>query len=159
MSMLGIQIAMTALSAASSLQQGRDAAAQANFDRQQTDLQINQEKITSLQKMNLRNQQFSSNESINRATFFSGLNRDASDRSFKAFMQKQRELLSKDLEAVEGQTVSNISQLNLSKSVISMKANQAKQASLLGAGSAIASGLYRYDQYKIDKGLYDKDDS
>lgn len=149
------QIAGTGLKFVSALQGGQAAQDQAAFDNYQTELKINQEKIVGRQRMNQRNAQFAANESINRATFLSGMNRDVSDRSFRAFMERQRQIASEDAEVISGQTVMTTSQLRVAQKATSLRADQAKQAALLGAGSAIASGLFRYEQYRVGESVFD----
>lgn len=154
--LMAMQAVGTGLKVVSALKQGQAAQDQAAFDNYQTDLKINQDNIVAREKMNLRNAQFASNESINRATFFSGLNRDASDRSFRAFMKKQKELSSDDVTAIQGQTIMSTSQLQVAKRATSLNAQQAKQAALLGAGSAVASGLFGYEQYRVGDSLFEE---
>jgi folate-dependent tRNA-U54 methylase TrmFO/GidA len=149
------QIAGTGLKFVSALQGGQAAQDQAAFDNYQTELKINQDKIVGRQKMNLRNAQFAANESINRATFLSGMNRDISDKSFRAFMERQRLINAEDVESIEAQTTMSVSQLKTAQKATSLRADQAKQAALLGAGSAIASGLFRYEQYRVGESLFD----
>jgi len=151
------QIAGTGLKVMSAMQGGQSVQDQAAFDNYQMQLKINQDKIVARQKMNLRNAQFAANESVNRATFLSGLNRDVSDRSFRAFMERQRQIASDDAEAISSQTILNTSQLRVGQKATSARADQAKQAALLGAGSAIASGLFRYEQYRVDGSLFGDD--
>jgi len=150
-----LQLIGTGLSIVSSLGSGQAAQDQAAFDNYQTQLKINQDKIVARQKMNLRNAQFAANESVNRATFLSGMNRDISDRSFRAFMERQRLTNAEDVEAIEAQTAMNVSQLKTAQKATSLRADQAKQAALLGAGSALASGLFRYEQYRVGDSLFD----
>ena len=149
-----MQIMGTGLKVVSALKGGQAVSDQAAFDNYQTQLKINQEKIVGRQKMNLRNAQFSANESINRATFLSGMNRDVTDNSFRAFMERQRQIASDDVNAISGQTIMTTSQLQVAQKATSYRAKQAKQAALLGAGSAIASGLFRYEQYRVGGSLF-----
>lgn len=153
--MMALQAVGTGLKVMSALKSGQAQQDQAAFDNYQTQLKINQDKIVSRQRMNQRNAQFAANEAVNRATFLSGLNRDVSDRSFRAFMERQKVIAADDAEAIAGQTIMNVSQLKVAQRATSLRASQAKQAALLGAGSAVASGLFNYNEYRIGDSMFE----
>lgn len=153
--LMAAQAVGTGLKIVSALKGGDAVGDQAAFDSYQTQLKINQEQIVARQKMNLRNAQFAANESMNRAAFYSGLNRDPSDRSVRAFMKKQREIAGTDVQQIQGQTIMTVSQLQVGQRARSVQASQAKQAALLGASSAAASGLFMYEQYRVGDSLFE----
>ncbi len=153
--MMFAQIAGTGLQIASAMNQARAQRDQAAFDNYQLELKKQQDRIVARQKANLRNAQFASNEAANRATFFSKLNRDASDRSIRAFFAKQRELASEDVAVIQGQTTVALGQLSQQQFANSKRASDAYSAALLGAGSAVASGLFRYEQYRTTDNLFE----
>ena len=148
--MLAIQLLGTGLSVYSSIKEGQAIQDQAAYDNYQLSLQKKQDEIVGRQKMNQRNYEFSYNESVNRATFFSGMNRDVSDRSVKAFLDKQKKLAQEDVNAIASQTTVAGRQVSMQMSANKLRAAQAKQSAIIGATSAVASGLYRYEQYRTD---------
>ena len=149
-----LQIGGTVMKAGSFLQSGRGAQEQAGFDSYQLGIKRRQDAIIGREKMNIRNRQFAANESVNRAMFFSGLNRDASDRSFKAFMERQKRVKDQDIDAINTQTVIALGQTDTKLKAVSAQAQNAYESSLLGATSAVASGLYAYEEYRTDGGLF-----
>jgi len=157
-SMFALQAIGTGLSVISTLSQGRAAKSQAAFDRAQLEFQRKQDEIVGLERINLRNAQFDANEAVNRATFFSGLGRDPSDRSVKAFMAKQKEIAGKDVSAIQSQTTIQMAQNLTQQRAVTARGRAAYRASLLGAGSAIASGLFRYEEYRTTNALFGDND-
>lgn len=157
MSLLALQVAGTALSFASTIQSGRAARNQAVFEQEQLAFKAKQDEVVSLERINIRNAQFAANESVNRATFFSGLNRDPSDRSVKAFLAKQKDIAGRDVSTIESQTFIEASQTRLASAAAGARGRAAYYSSLLGAGSAVASGLFRYEEYRTTGSLF-KDD-
>ena len=148
------QIVGTGLKVAGSMQQAKAVKNQAAFDIYQLGLKTKQDTLNAEQAQIQRISELNANEKINRAVFFSGLNRDTSDRSLKAFFAKQREIASKDVNAINNQTTIMQSQANIQKSAIQRQTQSAYQAALLGAGTAVASGYMRFEEYKTD-GLFD----
>ena len=142
--MMALQAIGTGLKIVGALQGAKAQQQQAAFDLQQLELKKQQDQLIALQRQNLRNAEFDSAEATNRATFFGGLGRDTSDRSVKAFLEKQREIASEDIEAIQLQTTIGDRQIGIQQRVISMRSKSAYQSALLGASTAIASGLYRY---------------
>lgn len=149
-----MQIVGTGLKVASALKGGRDVSDQASFDRYQLELKMNQEEIAGRERMNARNAQFAANEAVNRAMFFSGLSRDPSDRSVKAFLAKQAEIAGDDVSAIGGQTAIGVSQLGVQKAALTAQEKSAYQSALLGATSAVASGLFAYEEYRTEGSLF-----
>lgn len=158
MALAELQLIATGLSVFSSISGGRSARNQAAFEQKQLEFQAKQDEVVSIQRINQRNEVFAANEAINRATFFSGLNRDPSDRSVKAFMKKQKEIAGKDVGQIEAQTFIQASQTRLASAAAGARGRSAFQASLLGAGSAVASGLFRYEEYRTTGSLFGDDE-
>jgi hypothetical protein len=145
-----VQAFGTGLSVFSSLQKGGIGKSQARFDQQQLKIQMEQNKLATLERMNDRNEQWLANEKINRAYTFSKLGRDPSDRSFKAFQQKNRELAAQDTDRLQTQHAQTMGKLKMEVQMSRMAEKNAYTGALLGAGSAVASGLFRYQVYKSD---------
>jgi hypothetical protein len=152
--MMIAQILGTGLQVAGTFQQARGVQEQTAFDIYQLQLKTKQDLLNAEQQQIQRIAELDANEKINRAVFFSGLNRDPSDRSLKAFFAKQREIASKDVNAINNQTSMMASQAKLQETALQRQSKSAYQAALLGAGSAVTSGYMRYQEYKTD-GLFD----
>lgn len=151
MNPMALQAIGTGLSIFSSLSSGRQARREAAFKEQQLRIQMEQEKLSTLQRMNDRNEQLLANEKINRAFVFSKLGRDPSDRSFRAFMERNKRTASQDIDRLQTQHVQTMGKLGTEIQTTRMAASNAKTASLLGAATAGISGLFRYYDYKTDK--------
>jgi len=150
MSVLGIQLAMTGLSAISSIQQGRAARKQAAFNQAQYEQSARQTEIEALERANVRLRQFETATSSNIA-FQAFLGRDPSDRSMKAFMDRQKEIAYSDVQSIGSQGMMQASQQRSMAGMEASKGRAALMQGYLGAGSAIASGFWRYEMYKTDK--------
>lgn len=151
--MMVAQVIGTGLKVAGSMQQANSIKAQSAFDIYQLQLKTKQDSLNAEQQQIQRIEELNANEKINRAVFFSGLNRDTSDRSLKAFFAKQREIASKDVNAINNQTSIMASQAKIQESALQRQTQSAYQAALLGAGTAVSSGYMRYQEYKTD-GLF-----
>jgi len=150
MSVLGIQMAMAGLQVVSSIQAGRAAKREAAFNQAQYEQSARQSEIEALQQSNLRLRQLESATSSNLA-FAAFLNRDPSDRSMKAFMDRQKEIAYSDVETIGSQAMMEASQKRSMAGMEASKGRSALMQGYLGAGSAIASGFWRYEMYKTDK--------
>lgn len=148
--MLGIQIAMTGLSALSSIQEGKARASEASFNAKQLEQSAKQSEIEGLQRANIRMREYETAKSANTA-FTAFLSRDVSDRSMKAFMDRQKEIAFSDVAAVETQSRAEVSQSRTMASMERAKGRTATTAGFLGAGTAIATGFWRHEQYKVGK--------
>ncbi len=157
-SMFALQAIGTGLNVVSTLSEGRAARSQAAFDRAQLEFQRKQDEVVGLERVNLRNAQFDSNEAVNRATFFSGMGRDPNDRSLKAFFAKQKELAGKDVDAINSQTIISMGQNRMQQMAVTERGQAAYRASLLGAASAVSSGLFRYEEYRTTMSLFGDDE-
>lgn len=146
-----LQAVGTGLSVFSSLQSGSQERSRAAFEQQQLRIQMEQEQLATLQRMNDRNEELLANEKINRAFVFSKLGRDPSDRSFRAFMEKNRKIASEDIDRLQTQHVQTMGRLGTEIQASRMSAKNARTGALLGASSAALSGLFRYYDYKTDK--------
>tara|TARA_R100000951_G_scaffold29283_1_gene25400 strand:+ start:19696 stop:20157 length:462 start_codon:yes stop_codon:yes gene_type:complete len=149
-----LQMAGTALSIYSSLSEGRDEVGQEKFQQQQLTQKMEQDKINARKESNARLRTLDSHESMNRAFVLGKLNRDVSDRSLKAFLQRQRDIGNQDVQEIQTQSILTQGQDNARMQYSSLRAQNAYTGALLGAGSSVASGMFRYQQYKVD-GYFD----
>ena len=102
------------------------------------------------ERANLRLRDFDSAQASNRA-FAAFIGRDPSDRSMKAFMDRQEEIAYQDVEAIESQALIEASQTRRLAAMEGVRGRNAIVQSYFNAGSAITTGLYRYHVYKTDK--------
>jgi len=147
MSMFGIQIAMTGLSALSSIQEGKARASEARFNAKQLEQSAKQSEIEGLQRANIRMREYETARSANTA-FAAFLSRDPSDNSMKAFMDRQKEIAFSDVAAVETQSRAEASQSRTMAGMERSKGSSAMTSGLLGAGTSVATGFWRYKKYK-----------
>ena len=140
----------TVLSVVSSLSAGRAARREAAFNRKQLEFKAKMQKAEAGERANLRLRDFDSAQASNRA-FAAFIGRDPSDRSMKAFMDRQEEIAYQDVEAVESQALIDASQTRRLAAMEGVRGRNAIVQSYFNAGSAITTGLYRYHVYKTDK--------
>lgn len=127
------------------------ARRQAAFQEQQLRIQMEQNKLATLERTNDRNRELLANEKINRAYTFSKLGRDPSDRSFRAFMAKNRETAGQDTDRLQRQHLQTMGKLRGEITTVRMAAKNAQMGAMLGVASAAATGLFRYYDYKTDE--------
>jgi hypothetical protein len=145
-----IQAIGTGLSVVSTIAAGRAARQEAAFNRKQLEFQSKMQKNEAAATANQRLRDFDAAQSQNNA-FFAILNRDPSDRSLKAFMERQKEIAYADADAIESQGLIQASQTARLAQMQGIRGRNAIVSSYLNAGSAITTGLYRYHIYKTDK--------
>lgn len=143
------QLIGTAFSAFASIQAG---AAQRRAEEAQA-LQYEQEKrqneIETLQRHNDRLESYDSARAANLAWFtFAG--RDiTSDRSVKAFLNKQREVAFTDVTRSDKQGFAEGAQLAMQAQVARERGRAAARAGMIKGFSTIASGLHNYNLTKV----------
>lgn len=147
MSLFAIQAIGTAITVASSIQQGKTARRQAQFERDQQIFASKMSKIEAAAQANQRLKEFDSAQAANRA-FAAFINRDPNDRSLRAFMERQKEIAYSDAEAIESTGIIRASQQKQLAQAAGQRAKNALVGSYLNAGSAIMSGLWRYETVK-----------
>mgnify|MGYP006908271845 FL=1 len=137
----------TGISAFAAIQQGN--AARADAQRQaalyEQERRVNQ--LETLQRHNDRLNQYDAALATNTAWFaFAG--RDASDRSVRAFLDKQREVAYTDVTRSDLQGYMEGQKLRMQADLSIARGRAAQRASQLSALSTITSGLFRYQQIK-----------
>lgn len=139
----------TAISAYSAIQEGK--AAKADSQRQaalyEQDRRMND--LETQQRHNDRLAQFDSAQASNEA-FFSFAGRDSSDRSVKAFLARQKEIAYTDVGRSDTQGFARDAQISFQRDMTLARGRAEQQASYMKAGSSIVSGLYKYQQVKVD---------
>lgn len=145
-----LQAIGTGLSIVSTIAGGRAAKQEAAFNRAQLEFQSKMQKTQAAATANQRLRDFDTAQSQNNA-FFAILNRDPSDRSLKAFMERQKEIAYSDVAAIESQGLIESSQTMRLAALQGIRGSNAIVTSFMNAGSALTTGLYRYHIYKTDK--------
>jgi hypothetical protein len=138
------QLVSLGLSAYSSVRSGKaqKSAAEANAQQMERDMELG--KIEAAQNALAMSQDYAQSVSSNEAFFaFSG--RDVSDRSVRAFMQRQEEIYSTDISRLASDTEMR------AKSAAAMAGSERKRgrsaltAGYLGAGQSFGEGIYKYN--------------
>ena len=142
-----IQAIGTGLSVVSALQSGRAAKRQAQIEQEQRRFQAKLTKNEAAAAANQRLREFDSAQSSNIA-FAAFMNRDPSDRSMKAFMDRQKEVAYTDAEMIESTGLIKATQQRMLADAAGVRGRNALIGSYLDAGSAVTSGLWRYEVYK-----------
>ena len=145
-----IQVFGTGLNIFGSISAGRAAKREAEFNRQQLKFKSKLQKIEAQEKANLRLRDFDSAQASNLA-FAAFIGRDPSDRSMKAFMDRQKQIAYEDASALESGALIAASQTRRMAAMEGVRGRNAIVQSYFNAGSAITTGLYRYHVYKTDK--------
>ena len=143
-----LQMIGTGLSVVSSLGAGKAGADEAAFNRYQYELDAQAKKIEGRQKANLRLRDLASANSSNTA-LFSFMNRDVSDRSYRAFMEAQKRIAYEDVESIGSNALRESAKSDALGGMEAAKGKASLVAGYTGAASAVVSGLYRYEQYKV----------
>lgn len=142
-----IQAAATGIQLFSSIYSGRAAKRQAQIEQEQRRFQAKLTKIEAAAAANQRLREFDSAQSSNIA-FAAFMNRDPSDRSMKAFMDRQKEVAYTDAEMIESTGLIKATQQRMLADAAGVRGRNALIGSYLDAGSAVTSGLWRYEVYK-----------
>lgn len=138
----------SAVSALGSLISGSSAkrAAELNAYNIETETKLNQAEAS--QRASARMEEYRQATSANEATF-AAMGRDiGSDRSVKAFMDKQKETVGKDVGRVQNQAelqrLQGVSRAGAERTA----GRAARTASLLNAAQTMTSGIYKYQDAK-----------
>jgi hypothetical protein len=135
------------LGAYATIQAGKGAQAAANAEAAQLEQEKKQNEVIAGQRHTDRLDQYDAARANNLAWFaFSG--RDVSDRSVKAFMDKQREVAYTDVARSDAQGYADSSQLAMQAQVTRMRGANARRSANIQALSTLSSGLYQYNTVK-----------
>ena len=130
--------ASTAISTYSSLRAGASAAGTAAQQAEQIEINRRLEDVNAKQQALARSAQYDIDMSTNAALFaFAG--RDASDRSVKAFMESQRNVLSQDNTRLAQQSQMKQSQLRMQAAAERSRGRQARTQSYLNAAITLTN--------------------
>ena len=136
------------LGAYATVQSGKAAQSAANAEALQFEQEKRQNEIIAAQRHVDRLNQYDSARATNEA-FFAFLGRASSDRSVKAFMDKQREVAYTDVARSDAQGYAEGVQLATQAQVTRMRGANAARSANIAALTTLSSGLYQYKTVKI----------
>ena len=137
----------TGLQVASTLYSANESAKAARREQQQRLFQSKLTRIEASARANLRLKEFDSAQSSNIA-FAAFMNRDVNDRSMKRFFQRQREVAYSDARMIESQGLIESTQQRMLADAAGQRARAAMIGGFLNAGSAVTTGMWRYEVAK-----------
>jgi len=125
--------------------QSQKKAAEANAQQMERDMEL--ARVEAAQNALARTQDYAQSVSSNEAFFaFSG--RDVSDRSVRAFMQRQEEIYSTDISRLASDTEMRAKSAAAMVGAERKRGRNALTAGYLGAGQRFSQGIYDYKKYK-----------
>ena len=137
----------TGLQVASTLYSANESAKAARREQKQRLFQSKLTRIEASARANLRLKEFDSAQSSNIA-FAAFMNRDVNDRSMKRFFQRQREVAYSDARMIESQGLIESTQQRMLADAAGQRARAAMIGGFLNAGSAVTTGMWRYEVAK-----------
>lgn len=125
---------------------GARRTAQLNAFNMETEAELN--KAQAMQMAQARMDEYDSASSSNIATFAAAGRDVGSDRSVKAFMDRQKEIIGKDLGRMDTQAQFEQVQSRQQAAGERRAGRDAQTASLFSAAETLGSGLYKYQTAK-----------
>lgn len=143
-----LMLASAAISAGGALMAGSAAKQASELDafNIETDAELGKAQASQMAQARIAEYEMATSSNI---AAFSAAGRDiGGDRSVKAFLDAQKEILGTDIGRMQNQ--SNMEALKMQQAAMSERQSgrAAQQASLFQAGSAVTSGLFNYYQAK-----------
>ena len=132
----------TGLSAYSSIQAGKAAKKEAQFNAAQMERDMELGRIEATQNATAMAQDYAMSVSANDA-FFAFTGRDVSDRSVRAFMERQEEIYSTDISRLASDTNMRAQSVAAMAGAERQRGRNALTAGYLGAAQSIAGGIYQ----------------
>jgi len=132
----------TGISAYSSVRAGKAAKQEAQFNAAQMERDMELGRIEATQNATAMAQDYAMSVSANDAFFaFSG--RDVTDRSVRAFMERQEEIYSTDIARLASDTNMRAQSVAAMAGAERQRGRNALTAGYLGAAQSIAGGIYQ----------------
>ena len=141
----------TGLSAYSSIQAGKAAKKEAQFNAAQMERDMELGRIEATQNATAMAQDYAMSVSANDA-FFAFTGRDVSDRSVRAFMERQEEIYSTDISRLASDTNMRAQSVAAMAGAERQRGRNALTAGYLGAAQSIAGGIYQGSTVKTGSG-------
>lgn len=138
------QLLAAGFSAFSSIKSGKAQKEQAEANAQQLERDMELGRIEATQNALAMSQDYAQSVSSNEAFFaFSG--RDISDRSVRAFMERQEEIYSTDISRLASDTEMRAKSAAAMAGAERKRGRNALTAGYLGAAQTIGEGIYKYN--------------
>ena len=141
-------IATTAFSAAGQLMAGSSAKKSANLDAFNIETEREFGKAQAMENRNARMAEYNFNKSGNIATFAAAGRDIGSDRSVRAFMEKQKEIVGKDLNTSSRMQLMQSAKATAQAAGARAEGRAAQQSAVIGAMTTVASGASQYYNVK-----------
>ena len=132
----------TGLSAYSSIQSGKAEKKEAQFNAAQMERDMELGRMEATQNATAMAQDYAQSVSANDA-FFAFTGRDVSDRSVRAFMERQEEIYSTDISRLASDTNMRAQSVAAMAGAERQRGRNALTAGYLGAAQSIAGGIYQ----------------
>ena len=137
-------IASTAFSAFGKIMAGNSAKRAAELDAYNIETEREFGKAQAIENRNSRIAEYNFNKSSNIATFAAAGRDVGSDRSVRAFMEKQKEIVGKDLRVSSTMQIMQAGKATAQAAAVRAEGRAAKQSAMLGALTTVASGASQY---------------
>lgn len=143
-----LMIASTVFSVFGQLSAGQAAKEAAELDAFgiETDRELG--KAQAIENANTRLEVYKSNMSTNIASFAASGRDVGADRSVSAFMERQKEIVGKDLKSNATMALIVANKATAQASAVRAEGRAAKQSATIGALTSIASGAFQYYDVK-----------
>ncbi|MBC42971.1 MAG: hypothetical protein CML19_12165 [Pusillimonas sp.] len=135
-------VAGTAISAYGSVKAGKAAKQEANFNAAQMERDMELGRIEATQNATAMSQDYAQSVSANDA-FFAFAGRDVTDRSVRAFMDRQEEIYNTDIARLASDTNMRAQSVAAMAGAERQRGRNALTAGYLGAAQTIAGGIYQ----------------
>lgn len=145
-------VTSTAISAYSSAKAGKEAKKEAQFNAAQMERDMELGRIEATQNATAMSQDYAMSVSANDA-FFAFTGRDVSDRSVRAFMERQEEIYSTDISRLASDTNMRAQSVAAMAGAERQRGRNALTAGYLGAAESIAGGIYQANTVKTGKNV------
>jgi len=132
----------TGISAYSSVRAGKAAKQEAQFNAAQMERDMELGRIEATQNATAMAQDYAQSVSANDA-FFAFAGRDVTDRSVRAFMERQEEIYSTDIARLASDTNMRAQSVAAMAGAERQRGRNALTAGYLGAAQSIAGGIYQ----------------
>ena len=132
----------TGISAYSSVRAGKAAKQEAQFNAAQMERDMELGRIEATQNATAMAQDYAMSVSANDA-FFAFAGRDVTDRSVRAFMERQEEIYSTDIARLASDTNMRAQSVAAMAGAERQRGRNALTAGYLGAAESIAGGIYQ----------------
>lgn len=143
-----LMLASTALSVGGQIAAGVGAQRTSELNAYNTETEAELGKAQAMQMAQARIDEYESASSANLASFAAAGRDIGSDRSVKAFMDKQKEIIGKDIGRMGTQAQMELMKGRQQAAAERTAGRAAKTASLFSAASTATSGLYKYQMAK-----------